>query len=90
MRTTKSTVTFRSPFTLNDSVGDLPSGTYDIEIDEEEIPGTERTAYRRVTTLLFVQSHGSTRTLTVDSKHLEEALRRDVDVSTVKQERQRA
>jgi hypothetical protein len=90
MRTTKSTVTFHSPFTLNDSVEELPPGTYGIEIDEEEILGAERTAYRRVKTLLFVQTQGSTRTLTVDPKHLEGALCRDVEASTIKRERQRA
>ena len=77
MRTTKSTVTFHSPFTLNDRVGELPAGTYDIETDEEEILGADRTAYRRVATLLFVETRGSTRSLTVDPKHLEAALRRD-------------
>ena len=77
MRTSKSTVTFHSPFTLNDRVGELPAGTYDIETDQEEILGAERIAYRRVTTLLFVQSRGGTRTLTVDPEHLEAALHRD-------------
>jgi len=77
MRTTKSRVTFDAPFTLSDSVGELPAGTYHIEVDEEEILGSERAAYRRVTTLLFVQCRGTTRTLTIDPKHLEAALQRD-------------
>ena len=77
MRTTKSTVTFNAPFTLNDSVGELPPGTYDLEVDEEEILGSERVAYRRVETLLFVRCRGTTRTLTIDPKHLEAALQRD-------------
>ena len=77
MRTSKSTVTFRAPFALNEVIGDLPGGTCDIEVDEDEIEGVGRTVYRRVTTLLFVQSHGTTRTITVDPKDLDAALQRD-------------
>lgn len=77
MRTIKSSVTFCRPFTLNDSVGELPAGTYNIEMDEEELQGIERTAYRRVATLLFVQGQGTTSALTIDPKHLEAALQRD-------------
>jgi hypothetical protein len=77
MRTSKSTVTFRAPFTLNEVTGELPAGTYDIEVDEEEIQGVERTGYRRVTTFLFAQSRRTTRTITVDPKHLDAALQRD-------------
>jgi hypothetical protein len=77
MRTSKSIVTFRAPFTLNDLIGELPAGTYDIEVDEEEILGAERTAYRRIATHLFAQSRGATRTLTVDRNQLQAALRRD-------------
>ena len=77
MRTSKSMVTFRAPFTINDLIGELPAGTYDIEVDEEEFPGSERSAYWRATTLLIAQSRGTTRTLTVDPKHLEAALQKD-------------
>lgn len=77
MRTSKSTVTFGAPFTLSEMIGELAAGTYDIEVDEEEIQGVERTVYRRVTTLLFAQGRGTTRTITVDPKHLDAALQRD-------------
>ena len=79
MRTTKSTVQFRSVFTLNGSVGELPAGTYEIEVDEEEIHGIESKVYRRVATLLFVCSGGRTRTLTINPDELEAALVRDAD-----------
>jgi hypothetical protein len=79
MRTSKSIVTFRAPFTLNDLIGELPAGTYDIEVDEEEILGANRTAYRRIATHLFAQSRAATRTLTVDRNQLEAALQRDAD-----------
>ena len=77
MRTSKSSVTFCAPFTLNEVIGELPAGTYDIEVDEEEILGANRTAYRRIATHLFTQSRGATRTLTVEPKHLQAALQRD-------------
>ena len=77
MRTTTSTVIFRSPFTLNHHVGELPAGSYDVEVDEEEILAAERTAYHRVATLLIVRTPGSTRSLTIDPAQLQEALHRD-------------
>jgi hypothetical protein len=77
MRTTRSTVTFNAPFTLNKVVGELPAGTYDIEVDEEEIIGLESTAYRRTGTLLIVQQPGSTRSIAVDPKTWDATLRLD-------------
>jgi hypothetical protein len=64
---------------LNREVGELPPGSYDIEIDEEEIQATDRTAYRRVATYIYVQKSGSTRTIVVNSTDLESALQRDAD-----------
>lgn len=77
MRTTKSTVTFRRPFILNDDVGVLPPGSYDIELDEEEMSFADRLAYRRVATHLYVRTQGSMRLLTIDPLELEAALGRD-------------
>ena len=78
MRTTTSTVIFKQPFTLNESVGELPAGEYEIEVDEEEIgPAADRTAYRRVATYLYVTTGTSTRTIVLDSKTLKAALDRD-------------
>ena len=77
MRTTRSTVTFRTAFTLNKDLGELPAGTYDVEFEEEEIPGSERTGYRRTALYFYVEAPGSTRTLVVDPSDLEAALRRD-------------
>jgi hypothetical protein len=78
MRTQPSTVTFQRPFTLNRGVGELPPGTYDIEIDEEEIQATDRTAYRRVAIYFYVQNSASTRTITVSPADLESATKRDL------------
>jgi hypothetical protein len=78
MRTRKSTVTFQRPFTLSAGVGELPPGSYDIEIDEEEIQATDRIAFRRVAISFYVQSSASTRTIAVKPADLESALERDL------------
>jgi hypothetical protein len=78
MRTTKSIVTFRAPFTLNANVGELPAGTYDIEVDEVESLTGEHVVYRRLETLLIVRSSGSVRTLSIDAEQLESALQHDL------------
>lgn len=79
MRTTKSTVTFQAPFTLNKNVGELPAGAYDIEVDEEPIVLANRIAYRRVATMLIVRGPGTSRTVQISPEHLEAALERDRD-----------
>jgi hypothetical protein len=77
MRTTKSKVVFNAPFVISEAAGQLPAGTYDIEVDEEPIFAGEYTAYRRVTTLLIVHSHGSTRTLQIEPQRLDALLQAD-------------
>jgi hypothetical protein len=77
MRTRKSTATFEHPFRLNAAAGELPGGRYEIEIDEEEIHASERTAYRRVAIYFYVRDPASTRTIIVDPADLEAALERD-------------
>jgi hypothetical protein len=79
MRTRKSTVSFQCPFTLNRDVGELPPGSYDIEIDEEEIQLTDRTAYRRVAIYFYVQNSASTRTVVVSPTDLDSAMERDLN-----------
>ena len=79
MRTRQSTITFDRPFTLNRDVGELPPGSYDIEIDEEEIEATDRTAYHRVAIYFYVQNSASTRTVIINPADLESALERDLN-----------
>jgi hypothetical protein len=79
MRTRKSTVTFERPFTLNRDVGELPSGSYDIEIDEEEIQAADRTAYREATIYLYVKNAASTRMIVLRPAELECALKRELE-----------
>lgn len=80
MRTTKSTVTFHHPFILNDKVGELPAGSYDIEMDEEEMAAANRIVYRRVATHLYVRTESSMRVLTIDPEDLATALERDAKI----------
>ena len=77
MRTSKSTVTFQFPFVLNSDVGGLPAGSYEVEIDEEEILAADRSGYRRIATYFYVSSWGSSRMLTIDPAELDAALERD-------------
>jgi hypothetical protein len=79
MRTTKSTVTFQAPFILNKEVGELPAGSYDIEIDEEEMLTPEWSGYRRMAVYFYVQNQRSTRMLVIDPVDLDSALERDAE-----------
>lgn len=79
MRTTKSTVTFHDSFILNRDVEELPAGSYEIETDEEEIPTTDRSAFRRTAVYFYVEKQGSTRTLVIDPADLDSALSRDAE-----------
>ncbi len=47
-RTTSRTICFARPFALTGVEGEQPAGTYEIEIDEELLPGVSFPVYRRV------------------------------------------
>lgn len=79
MRTTRSTVRFHDPFTLNREVGELPAGCYDIETDEEDIGTLERATFRRTAICFYVENQRSTRMLVIDPGDLESALSRDAE-----------
>lgn len=79
MRTTKSTVTFHDSFILNRDVGELPAGSYETEVDEEEIVTTDRSAFRRTAVYFYVENQRSTRTLVIGPADLDSALRRDAE-----------
>ncbi len=51
IRTTRTTVSFINPFTLQDLEGVQPPGEYVVLFDDELIEGLSRLAYRRVATL---------------------------------------
>ena len=79
MRTTRKIVTFQSSFILNKDVGELPAGSYEIQIDEEEIPTQNRQAFRRSAIYVYVENGGSTRTVLVRPSDLDTALERDLE-----------
>lgn len=51
VRTTRTTVSFSSPFTLHNVEGVQPAGEYVVLLDDVPIEGLSRVAYRRVATL---------------------------------------
>ena len=77
MRTTVSTIEFQHPFTLNNDIGELPAGSYGLEIDEDEMQTAERTARVRVAAHLYVRNHRSMRMIAVDFDQLNSALAND-------------
>lgn len=80
-RTTSRTVRFAHPFVLSGVEGEQPAGTYEVEFDEELLPGLSFPVYRRVEariTLPFrtVAAIGH-QTVPVSLDELEAALARD-------------
>jgi hypothetical protein len=81
IRTRKRTVTFRRPFVLGGIDEELPAGAYDVETDEELLEGISFPAYRRISTLIYLDSNpdhpGLKQMLTIDLNELDAALTRD-------------
>ena len=81
MRTTRSTVTFSNPFALSGYPGDLPSGDYEVLVEEEPLQGLSFEAYRRTATYLTVRGKGSragqSELRVTTESDLKEALSRD-------------
>lgn len=79
-RTTERKVTFRHPFTLS-GVGRLPSGTYLVVAEEEQLQGLSFDAYRLVETRFHVPAvttqSGIRQAFPVDAGELEAALAND-------------
>lgn len=80
-RTTRTTATFKHPFSLRSLDGVQSPGTYVIETDEELILGLSFDAYRRTNTYLFLPSTGvaatATQIVNVDPAELQTALDAD-------------
>ena len=81
-RTTTRTVTFTRPFQIEGIDGLLPPGAYEIETDEELIPGLSFTAYRRTRTAITLHMDGTgspraRQVVTIDPADLEAALALD-------------
>lgn len=80
-RTTSKTVRFARPFVLPGIEGEQPPGTYEIEVDEEALPGLSFPVYRRIEaritipfTLMGAKGH---QTVAISLEALEAALARD-------------
>ena len=82
MRTTRTTLTFKRPFVLDD-IGIQAAGTYDIDTDEELMEDISFLAYRRVATFLHVRKNGATQVHRVDPVELEAAHMRDSGLTVV-------
>ena len=83
-RTTRKTVTFSYPFSLEDVGRMLPAGSYEVVTDEELIEGLSFPVYRRVATSILVPAQafqGSVEMVTVDPRKLAAARARDAAAS---------
>lgn len=80
-RTSRKTVTFTRPFTLNGVDEVLPAGSYTVETEEASLESVSRLAWRRVSTLLYLPAkRGSaivTEVVAIDADELDKALERD-------------
>jgi hypothetical protein len=77
IRTLRRQVQFASPFTLRPIDGTLPPGSYDVEVDEEELVGMHKSGFVRVATLFTVERDGMSRVYTVQAADLDAALIKD-------------
>ena len=79
MRTTTKTVTFHRPFYLTGIDRSLPPATYRVVTDEELIEGLSFSAYRRVSTAIFVpaESGCAVEMVTIDPSDLQAAMDQD-------------
>jgi hypothetical protein len=77
-RTSKETVTFKNPFFIGGLDEIQPAGDYEVETDEELIPGVSFVAWRRILTLIRLHpkpgDSGTTRTLTIEPDELASAI----------------
>jgi hypothetical protein len=81
IRTTRTTVSFSSPFTLQNLGGIQPAGEYVVLIDDELIEGLPRIVYRRVATLFqtpaISASQRQTQSFSISQTELDAALMKD-------------
>jgi hypothetical protein len=78
-RTSRRTVTFNEPFSLDGIGRSIPAGCYEVVTDEELIEGLSFPVYRRVATTMLVPGRlaRSVEMVTVDPLALAEALARE-------------
>lgn len=81
-RRTRKTVVFEHPFALEADDALIPAGSYQVETDEELVPGLSFIAYRRTRTTITLPAieFGTAvqrQVVTIDPAQLEAALARD-------------
>jgi hypothetical protein len=71
IRSTRTTLTFRHPFSLKGAERVMPAGDYRVVTDEELIDGLSFLAYRRVLTAIYLPAtaHGSSIEMVVIDPH---------------------
>ena len=78
IRTTKKTVIFTRPFSLSGFDGEQPAGSYSVETDEELVEGVSFPAYRRMATMMQLETGartaGMVQVAVIDPQELEAAL----------------
>jgi hypothetical protein len=82
IRTTRTTVSFINPFTLQDLEGVQPPGEYVVLSDDELIEGLSRLAYRRVATLFQTPAVSASKqrpaqSFAISQRELDAALMKD-------------
>ena len=83
VRTSRKTVTFVQPFSLNGIDEVQQVGPYTVETDEELLPGLSFPAHRRVATLIFLRSRGVEEVVSIDLLELQAAQERDAGRHTL-------
>lgn len=87
IRTTRTTVSFTSPFTLHNVEGVQPAGEYAVIVDDELIEGLSRLAYRRVATHFQTPAAGAPQRqiqlMSVSQTELDAALMKDHEQTVV-------
>ena len=78
-RTSRKTVTFSNPFSLEGVDRILPAGNYEVITDEEMIDGLSFPVFRRVATMMLVPTKtNGVEMLSVNPANLTEAKNRDL------------
>jgi hypothetical protein len=81
VRSSRSNLTFSDPFTLPGYLGQLPTGEYELLVEEELLPGLSFEAHRRTATYLTVRGRGRdagrSELRAISYSDLKEALSRD-------------
>jgi hypothetical protein len=76
IHTRSTTITFRAPFTLPGLDRSYPAGSYQVNVDEEQLD-LSFSAFRRVATTIMLASGATTQAWPVIPADLEAALARD-------------